>query len=71
MLQSNRGKIMKQDLIYKELHFDGKKWSEESLEIMEDMLEVWDSGHRIIICHPNKVFLNKFLNNILLLIIKI
>jgi len=50
---------MKQELIYKDLHYDGKNWSEESLEIMEDMLAVWDSGHRIIICHPNKVFLHK------------
>jgi len=50
---------MKQDLIYKDLHYDGTNWSEESLEIMEDMLAVWDSGHRIIICHPNKVFLHK------------
>ncbi len=50
---------MEQELVYKDLHFDGKNWSEESLEIMEDMLAVWDSGHRIVICHPNHVFLSK------------
>ncbi len=50
---------MEQELVYKELHFDGKSWSEESLEIMQDMLEVWDSGHRVVICHPNQVFLHK------------
>ena len=50
---------MEQELSYKDLNFDGKSWDEESLRIIEDMLEVWDSGHRIIICHPNKVFLHK------------
>ncbi len=50
---------MKQELIFKDLHFDGKNWSDESLRIMEDMLAVYDSGHTIIICHPNIVFLNK------------
>lgn len=50
---------MEQELIYQDLHFDGKKWDDKSINIMEDMLEVWDSGHRIIICHPNQVFLHK------------
>ena len=47
---------MEQELLYKDLYFDGKNWSDESLEIMEDMLAVWDAGHRIVICHPNLVF---------------
>ena len=50
---------MEQELVYKDLNFDGINWSKDSLEIMEDMLAVWDSGHRIVICHPNQVFLHK------------
>ena len=52
-------KLNYKDLRYKDLLFDGKKWTDESIQMMKDMLEVWDAGHGIIICHPNKVFSNK------------
>ena len=48
-----------EELVYKDLIFDGKNWSAESLEMMEDMLAVWDAGHGIVVCHPNKVFSSK------------
>ena len=49
------------ELNYKNLYYNAKekKWDDESIWIIRDMLEVWDCEHRIIICHPNVIFLPK------------
>ena len=46
------------ELNYKDLHYSAEenKWDDESISIIQDMLEVWDSEHRIVICHPNVIF---------------
>lgn len=62
MISSYQRLRMEENLIYKDLHFNGKEWDEDSIRIINDMLEVWDSAHRIIICHPNCVFAQKPIN---------
>ncbi|MBE7075405.1 MAG: hypothetical protein E7376_05455 [Clostridiales bacterium] len=49
---------MKQKLIYNDLYCNGA-WIDDSNDIIADIVSIWDSGHQIIICHPNQVFLNK------------
>ena len=52
---------MKEKINYESLHYieSQKRWDDKSLQAIQDMLEVWDDMHKIVICHPNIIFKNK------------
>ena len=54
---------MKEKLNYQQLHFDGKHWSQDSITKISEMLEVWNTEHQIVVCHPNCIFAEKPVSN--------
>ncbi len=45
---------------FRELHYEyGKGYDEESKALIRDLLEVLESDHSVMLCHPNHIFKNK------------
>ncbi len=46
------------ELNYIELRYDYYKnrWDEDAYKSLKKLTQLWDNGHEIIVCHPNKVF---------------
>lgn len=49
---------------YEQLNYNGKEqgYDTRSLELIDAMCAVYDGEHRVLICHPNKVFKNQPIN---------